>query len=547
MRNQNKKQTTRAHVCVTSSFNMASILSLPDECLHMIVSCIDDPSSFYNIALSCKRFQQAAEDTKSFNTNLLKAKAEYYIKCYIIEASGGDTWYVSDTTRMRCEKLTDFLKDSARFTASKELLTYDKVVNAWRRSGPVVANLLTWLRNREGSVENIKTHYCFRTSSEQNRTLALHLPAYGKNMVIKTSYSVDFGGLLLFQSEQKRKQFSIQVTCGDIDVTAKFNLGNKVRIQDCISWEREKLSRDLEPIKVAIQLLQREIGETDSPISNGFFIWLSWFFPNTSNLPEENRLTFKDDARNTKPTLASVQTAVQQYHKFQQSETKLQKLRSGWEGDEDQKSDYSKIIAETVYLLAQRSEAKILGGLRKDARTFHEIATYYDLMQLPKQFLLDLMLRTSLDNSRCASTSITKKCLENRLVFRCLGGQVMKVCGSFQLQGNKVEVEFTLPDGRVLKLESPFEIETLSPVTQVLMEGVRSRDTQEVQGKEHIPEINNFRTAVYFLHALELSEASDFAFNSFDRMIPFSRFPESEEESSPSPPRIYYGYPREEF
>lgn len=164
-------------------------------------------------------------------------------------------------------------------------------------------------------------------------------------------------------------------------------------------------------------------------------------------------------------------------------------------------------------------------------------------MQLPKQFLLDLMLRTSLDNSRCTTTSITKKCLENRLVFKCLGGQVMKVRGSFQLQGNKVEVEFTLPDGRVLKLESPFEIETLSPVTQALMEGVRSRDTQEVQGKEHIPEINNFRTAVYFLHALELSEASDFAFNSFDRMIPFSRFPESEEESPP----CYYGYPREEF
>ena len=28
---------------------MALILSLPDECLHMIFSCIDDPSSFYNI------------------------------------------------------------------------------------------------------------------------------------------------------------------------------------------------------------------------------------------------------------------------------------------------------------------------------------------------------------------------------------------------------------------------------------------------------------------------------------------------------------------
>ena len=78
-------------------------------------------------------------------------------------------------------------------------------------------------------------------------------------------------------------------------------------------------------------------------ISNGFFIWLCCFFPDQSIFLEENRVTFRDAARNTKPTLATVQTAVEQYNEFQQFETSLRKLSSGWEEDEDQKSEYSKI------------------------------------------------------------------------------------------------------------------------------------------------------------------------------------------------------------
>lgn len=108
------------------------------------------------------------------------------------------------------------------------------------------------------------------------------------------------------------------------------------RPKNCTSWEGEKLSRCLEPIKEAIQVLRREIGETDPPISNGLFIWLCCFFPDQSIVLEQNRVTFRDAARNTKPTLATVQTAVEQYNEFQQFETSLRKLSSGWEEDEDQ-------------------------------------------------------------------------------------------------------------------------------------------------------------------------------------------------------------------
>lgn len=113
----------------------------------------------------------------------------------------------------------------------------------------------------------------------------------------------------------------------------------KRRPKNRTSWEGEKLSRCLEPIKEVIQVLRREIGETDPPISNGLFIWLCCFFPDQSIVLEQNRVTFRDAARNTKPTLATVQTAVEQqndYNEFQQFETSLRRLSSGWEEDEDQ-------------------------------------------------------------------------------------------------------------------------------------------------------------------------------------------------------------------
>lgn len=516
---------------------MASILSLPDECLCMIVSCIDDSSSFFNMSLTCKSFQKATTAKNALNANFLKAKAEYYVKSYIVEMSWSKwcIFSIPDTTRDKFNKLMIFLRDTVRFTTSKELVTYDKVIDSWHRNGPVAAKLLTWLRNKESTVENITRLQSSETSSKKNWSITLHLPGCEKTMVIKTSYFVSFGASLSSaHSTQTTKQIGIQITCGDIDVTTKFSLGRRSKLKNYMSWTQEKLGLSMKPIKAAIEVLQREIGETDPPTSNYFFIWLCCgFFPEKCL---QNRLFFKDTTRNTKPTLASVQTAVEQFHKFQQFEVNLQKLLSEWKRDEDENSKYSVMIAETVHLLALRSEAKILARLYQDTSRFFEIATYYDLKQLPKQCLLDLLLRTSLEESAYTPASIAKKFVKNRLSFKCLGGNVMKVSGSFQLERwnfKKLEIEFTLPDGEVLKLEAPFEIETLNPVTKLLMESVN----QAMQGEENIPEINNFRTAVYFLHALKFSEASDFAFSSFDRMIPISRYPESEEES---PPRYSY-------
>ena len=73
-------------------------------------------------------------------------------------------------------------------------------------------------------------------------------------------------------------------------------------------------------------------------------------------MKKTNKLVFKDAVKNAKPTFASVQPAIDEYHKVQQIETNFQKLFSEWETDEEQESNHAKMVAETIHLLAQRSE-----------------------------------------------------------------------------------------------------------------------------------------------------------------------------------------------
>ena len=124
-----------------------------------------------------------------------------------------------------------------------------------------------------------------------------------------------------------------------------------------------------------------------------------------------------------------------------------------------------------------------------------------------------------------------------RVFFRCLGGSLVVVCGSMHGDGehgtlwptfDKLELEFTLPDGKMVNSEAEegyfedgtpaLEIENLSPVTELLQEVIYQR----MHGEKHIPEIDNLFTAVYFLHALKFADISD----TIHKLIP----PESEDK-----------------
>ena len=422
------------------------------------------------------------------------------------------------------DDLLQLLRETARLTAAKGILTYDKVIDVWQRNGPVAAKLLTWVRNLESRVYEYGGR---ATALSILHRVTLNLPSCGKSMVIGTSYYVDY-------SHRDDPKLHIHVTCGDLNVES----GGFTRSspEDYMSWN----------MKEVIDVLQKELGATVPPITDYFFVWLCYLFPDKSNLLEENRLGFKDPARNTKPSLASVQTTVDDFNKDVQIEANLHIVAKRWNikttdstkhTEYLHQSKYAKSIVETIHILSQKSETKILERLTENASRFHKIASYYDLRKLPRQLLRHLILRTSLEASTYKPASIANKCVKSRVFFKCLEDKVMKVCGSIHGDGkldptwDKLELEFTLPCGKLLKLEGPLQLEILSPVTELLQDSVN----QTWPGEKPIPQISNFYTAVYFLQALQLSVASDIAFDSFDRLIPLQRFPESEEESDYAP------------
>ena len=491
--------TLKSTPSISSYIKMASILSLPDDCLHKIVSFIEDPSSFKSITLTCQRFLQVTKNTRSvLHSNLLRAKAEYLIKCCIVERRRARFRYhrsAYDDRRADYHggDLVDLLRACALLTTRKGTLTYDKTVDVWQRNGPVAAKLFTWVRKFEEFHSGNRRSVMVTTRFCEDRSITLHLPSCERSLMIQTLYIGDY-------SHKTDPFLRIQITCGDLTVKSE---GRK-----CV----------VEPMKAVVELLQKELGETVPPITDDFFVWLCCFFPDKANLTEGNRLRFKDDTRNTKPTHAYVQTAIAEFHKELQFGDSLEKWLTIWriktlEKFEWEQSKFPKMIEETIRQISKRSEAKILERLGEDASRFYCIVNLHDLKELPNKVLLELFLRTSLEASTFKPATIANKNVESKVFFKCLGSKVMKVCGAIHGDGKPnpkwetLQLEFTLPDGKVLKLDGPLDLETLNPVTDLLQECFNST----MQGEQ--TKIDNFSTAVYFLHALELSSASDITSN----------------------------------
>ena len=504
---------------------MTSILSVNDDCLHRIISYLRDPRSFHSIALTCKRFLQVTENTRSvLHSSLLGVKAEYYIKSYLVDISHGKR---RDRYEKYC-RLNDLLRDATRVSEGKGTLTYAKVIDVWERNGPVAAKLFTWIRKQASRVEDGEPR---ATCTTQYRSINLHLPNCKKSMVIKTKYFRDY-------IHNYDPELSIHVTCGDLDVKSE-GFTNYLA-EDYMYWGKEDVCRAVQPMKAAIDLLQKELGETNPLITDHFFIWLCYFFPNEATLYEESKLYFKDPVKNIKPTRHMIQSAINLFREDQQIESMFQDIATKWINDETEESGYSKIIGNAVALLVQRSETEILESLERDVPRFYQITSDYDLKLLPKKLLLDLVLRTSLEPSDYSPGSVADKCVENKVYYRCLESKEMKARGWMYGDGasyptwDRLEMEFTLPNGSVLKLEAQryrgeektLAIENLAPVTCLLQQCIN----QNVEGDNHTHQISNLLTAVYFLRALEFSEASGTFLGSYTFKDLILR--ESEKESS---------------
>jgi len=199
------------------------------------------------------------------------------------------------------------------------------------------------------------------------------------------------------------------------------------------------------------------------------------------------------------PSLTSTQAAIE-FHNYQQTATKVQKLMSKWEGEKHLKFKYSRVIMETLSIFAQKSETRILKCLKEDAERFQGIASCYDLKKVPKLLLLDLIPRTSVKESDYGPGSISDKCVEGQVIFRCHGCKVITVRGVMHGDAagypswHILVFDFTLLDGKPLRLyarHTPLQSENLNSVTNLLQQGI----SQRMKGEKPIPKINNLFTA----------------------------------------------------
>ena len=180
---------------------------------------------------------------------------------------------------------------------------------------------------------------------------------------------------------------------------------------------------------------------------------------------------------------------------------------------------------ETLRILTQKSETRILKCLKGDAERFQGIASYYELKKVPKQLVLELILRTSVKESDYGPGSIADKCVKGQVIFRCHGCEIITVRGVIHGDGagypswNILVLDFTLADGKSLRLyarHTPLQFESLHPVTELLQQGI----SQRMKGEKRIPKIDNLFTAAFFLYALKFGEAAETFIGEEDELFP---------------------------
>lgn len=143
---------------------MASILSLNDDCLRLILYFLDEPGSFYNVVSTCKRFLKVSKSTKNaVHPNVLRTKAEYYLKHHLVELAFPNCKGSVETrekridAQLRFSELNAVVCSALQLTEAKGLLSSPRIIDVWRKNGPVVTKLLTWMRNQETKQEKKKT------------------------------------------------------------------------------------------------------------------------------------------------------------------------------------------------------------------------------------------------------------------------------------------------------------------------------------------------------------------------------------------------------
>jgi len=185
-----------------------SILSLNDDCLINILSCLDDFTSFYNFALTCKRFHEVTLNPRDWHVNVAKRKAEFYIKQFIAyECHLGDLDGAGINKELR--KLQLLVREARNCSMSPQN-TFPKVVGLWKSCGLVAAKLYTWIKSSDIELEEGGRT---KESGRIRKRLTIHLPNCDEDLTITTLY-IDY-------VDNYSREITIKVSCGELNIEIK--------------------------------------------------------------------------------------------------------------------------------------------------------------------------------------------------------------------------------------------------------------------------------------------------------------------------------------
>ncbi|XP_031555330.1 uncharacterized protein LOC116292206 [Actinia tenebrosa] len=483
----------------------ASILSLNDDCLCNIVAFISDRSSFNSLARTCKRLQQLTSNPRNCHVDIVRLRAEHFIKRLVVHLGANhDKRGLSYEAYDEFCKFEEFLAQAFQYSSTRCLLTYDKVVDVWITSGPVASEVFTWVRNHSFSVSEGEPR---ATCMTKYSSFTVHLPRRNREMSVNTTYFHDHIG-------NYDDELTIEVKCDDLKIESKDFY--RISPEDFKYWSEEEMKQVVESMKPVTDLLQEELGETIPSIHGNFLFWFLYFFPEKMRFDEEDKLSFKDAAKNEKPSIESIQPMLEYFQKNLLREFQTSSARWMKEKAFPEETETCKFVIESLDALVQRSDARFLKNIQRSISRIFRVITDYCLRKLPEKLMLALIKKTSFETDNFSSGATADKFVDNTVSFQLPESKFIKVKGEIEGDGysdptwHRLKLEFHLPDKKIhldsgniydrrSREEKKLDMGKLSPVTKLLQECIN----HSMEGEEEIPKIKDMFTALYFIIVLD--------------------------------------------
>lgn len=385
------------------------------------MSHIDEHTSFYNFSLTCKRFYNVTRRVVRDWHDVVKARKLIF---YSMKLMTAEYLPLTNSRADHWPGLDELPRHVELYKATKPTLA--NVLKVWRSRGPVAAELFTWINNVRVIEATDLMQTCRDSAWRTKRKITLLLPRTQKELTFH-----------FFPRASSRESIMMATEFGSEKPCFMCSYQNKAGFY--FDWTENEINKVFNCVDSGrlLDIIREELGETNHPITGRNLLWLL-FYPESLELEpqsEDLELIFQDPNRNKKPTLESVQPALQ---RLEQSQSLL--LAKG------ESNNVKEIVKMLKYLenYPKSFLLTILQYLHKVSKQFHHI---------PHELLMCLMLRTTFCSPKLNLDEDCEPISEERCFsFRISKGKILQ--GKLLLEGQYDSVhdayivwEFELPDG----------------------------------------------------------------------------------------------------